>query len=225
MQGVAMPSRSILAFALLAFLAASVAGREAETDWPDRAAFDALDRRYRESPASRGEDGSDLAWVRSYALMAYASMFSATGDLAYLRRLLDESEAIAALRDDRRDPPLRDAFRGRVVPAWSTTRYTKGRRYAWVVHTGMITAPILEGLWLARQRLDGTEGKAAGGVLTPKRRDALLKTCREAVDLHAAEWRDGPREGEGHILGLSLKKPLPSTCRMPSAVLTSGSTG
>lgn len=172
-------------------------------DWLGRATFDDLDRRFRQSPASRAEDGAGLAWGRSYALKAYVAMHRATGDVAYLRRLLQEGEAVAAIRDDRRKPPLRDVIRDRVMPAWSTPRYTKGRRYVWAVHTGMITAPILEGLWLAR------DTAPPEGVFSPGRRAALLKTVREAVDSHGGQWRSGPQEGEGYLFGTSLGKPLP----------------
>jgi hypothetical protein len=161
--------------ALLLLLVLSPAG------WLSRANFDALDKRYRTSATARAADGATIAWGRSYALMAYVAMFRATGDTVYLERLLDEGRAIAALRDDRRKPPLVDAFRGRAMPAWSTGRYSGGKRRTWAVHTGMITAPVLEGLWLSKER------------------DArLLKDMREAVDAHADEWRDG-KEGEGHL--------------------------
>jgi len=199
-----MSRRIVPVCALLTRLAVAPApAEEPAKDWLGQATFDELDRRYRKSTASRVTDGAGLAWGRSYALRAYATMHRATGDVAYLRRLLEEGEAVAALRDDRRKPPLRDVIRDRVMPAWSTPRYTKGKRYAWAVHTGMITAPIIEGLWLARDRTD------AKGVLSSARRAALLKSMRFAVDTHADQWRNGSRDGEGHLHGVSLSKHLP----------------
>ena len=49
------------------------------------------------------------------------SRLASPRDPTYLERLIEEAEAIAELRDDRRDPPRRDAIRDRVVPAWSTS--------------------------------------------------------------------------------------------------------
>lgn len=80
----------------------------------------------------------------------------------------------------------RDDFRGQIdykgdlVPAWGTDRYTKDR--AWMhfaVHTAMITYPMLDFVQLVRgHEIEELEGEA----------EVALLHVRESIDYHNKDW-------------------------------------
>ena len=71
-------------------------------------------------------------------MTAYAEVLGATRDPKYARRFVQLADRVLAQRDDHRK--VADAYRGKIVPAWSSTKYTKNKRYAWAVHTGMLAS-------------------------------------------------------------------------------------
>ena len=165
--------------------------------------FEAFDRQVAADSASRplrNNDSGGLAWGASYVLTAYAEMIAATEDPRYAARFVTLADGVLALRDDRRN--VKDEFRGKVVPAWSSTKYTKDKRYAWAVHTGMLTYPMarFSAVVLGSDTLRPSFEKDARRILA-----AVL----ESVAVHDAEWRDGPKDGEGYLYCLHLKKYLP----------------
>ena len=146
------------------------------------------------------EQGGEIAWGESYQLSALVEMFDATRDPKYAPFIVKLSDWIAKSRDDRQN--LRDAFRDKVVAAWSSTNYSQGKRYAWAVHTGMIVAPMARFVAVVRNdpALRLNWGKDA---------ERLLKIAEEAVKVHEGDYRDGPGVDEGYLHSLYLKKPLP----------------
>lgn len=151
-------------------------------------------------PQPPTQEGGAIAWGNSYQLAALVEMLAATRDPKYAPLIVQLSDWIMKSRDDRQG--LRDEFRGRVAAAWSSTNYTKGARYAWAVHTGMIAAPMAQFAALVR---NDPSLKAAWG----KDADRLLTFAEEAVAVHDEDYREGPGRDEGYLYCLYLKKHLP----------------
>ena len=146
------------------------------------------------------DQGGEIAWGDSYQLSALVEMLDATRDPKYAPLIVKLSDWIARSRDDRQG--LRDEVRGHVVTAWGSTNYSKGIRYAWAVHTGMIVAPMAR--FAAVVRSDNTL-KARWEADA----DRLLKIAQEAVSVHDDEFREGPGADEGYVYCPYLKKHLP----------------
>ena len=149
---------------------------------------------------TKSANASQLAWGESYVLMAYLSMYEATGDRAYLQRFLEHADRVLVRRDDRTG--VGDELRGRVMPAWSTTKYTKDKRYAWIAHTGMITYPMARWVYLAK-----TDDVLGGQY--PEQIRRYEQDIVETVSAFDDCWRDGPGDGEGYYHSVYLGKALP----------------
>jgi hypothetical protein len=146
------------------------------------------------------QQGGEIAWGESYRLAALVEMLDAARDPKYAELAIKLSDWIAMSRDDRQG--LRDEFRHQVVPAWGSTNYSKGARYVWAVHTGMIVAPMARFAAVVRNdpRLKEKWSKDA---------ERLLKVAQEAVAVHDADFREGPGADEGYLHSPYLKKHLP----------------
>jgi hypothetical protein len=146
------------------------------------------------------QEGGKIAWGESLHLMALVEMFGVTRDPKYAQLAVNLSDWIAKSRDDRQN--LRDEFSDKVVPAWSSTKFSKGKRYTWAVHTGMIVAPMARFAVVVRNdpALEERWGNDA---------DRLLKIAEEAVAVHDADYREGPGVDEGYLHSPYLEKHLP----------------
>jgi len=145
-------------------------------------------------------DASGLAWGESYVLKSYVAMYEGTGKTSYLEELVRRGDRVLAFRDDRRK--VQDVVRERVMPSWSTGKYSDGKRYAWIVHAGMITYPLARFAWLVKSRPE--LGKAFGAKAAAYEKDVI-----ETVKAFDKYWKEGPGKGEGFYWGLVLGKALP----------------
>ena len=144
--------------------------------------------------------GGSIAWSQAYQLAALVEMFDATRNARYAQLIIKLSDWIAEARDDRHG--FRDEVRDGVLPAWSSTGYSKGRRYVWAVHTGMIVDPMARFAAIVR---NDARLKAQWGTDAAR----LLNVAQEAVSVHDEEYRAGPGPDEGHVYCPYLKKHLP----------------
>jgi len=144
--------------------------------------------------------GASLAWGESYWLLPYVSMFEGTGDTRYLESVMVRCDEVLKIRDDRRG--IVDEIRGRVVPAWSSTNYTKGKAYSWIVHAGMITFPIARCAYLIQR---DPELREAYGDKAARYIEALEETVQGFDDA----WREDAVSGEGWYHGDYLERGLP----------------
>ena len=121
--------------------------------------------------------GALLAWSESYLMQSYAEMYRATGEIRYVQSLRDHILAILDNRDDKRGI---DDYRGRVVPAWGTDRFTRAGDWKhFSSHTGMITYPMLEFVKRVRDyQITDMLGAA----------EVVLVDVEESVAYHDAEW-------------------------------------
>jgi hypothetical protein len=144
--------------------------------------------------------GGEIAWRQAYQLAALEERLEVTHASKYAETFVKLADWVAGARDDRHD--LRDEIRDRVQPAWSSTTYSKGKRYVWAVHTGVIVAPMAR--FAATVRGDPSLTARWGADA-----DRLLKVAQDAVGVHADEYREGPGSDEGYIYCPYLKKHLP----------------
>ncbi len=138
---------------------------------------------------SRGPTGSELAWGESYILMGLVSAYEATGDTLFLNRLCAHADSIFAIRDDVRG--IRDEYRERTMPAWSSSRYSEGRQFAWIVHAGMVSFPLARFAYLARRdtAIAAPFGARADRIGTVSGRPRVIR----------GRVVDGPEPGEATI--------------------------
>ncbi len=108
---------------VLGFYVGVSAGTTQPSDSPlSRTAFDRMDQRINSGGAYKTATGGQIAWGESYVMLAYAEMYRATRDTAYLDRLVDHADCVLKQRDDNRG--FRD-YSGRSRPAWSVgEKYT-----------------------------------------------------------------------------------------------------
>jgi len=144
--------------------------------------------------------GGNIAWAQAYQLAALVEMFDATEDPKYAQLIVTLSDWMAAARDDRHN--FRDEVRDRELAAWGSTGYSKGKRYVWAVHTGVIVAPMAR--FAAIVRRNPTQINRWGPEA-----DRLRKVAEEAVAAHDDEYREGPGADEGYVYCPYLKKHLP----------------
>lgn len=163
----------------------------------DQVIIPAVTKTVQQSPT---QEGGDVAWNTSYQLSALVEMLTATRDSRYAALIVKLGDWIARARDDQQQ--LRDAFRDQILPAWSSTNYSAGKRYTWAVHTGMIAAPLAQFAALVRRdaRLELKWGAAAG---------RLLQTATAAVAVHDTDYREGPGSDEGHLYSHYLQQAVP----------------
>lgn len=204
--GVRQPSRfaAVVVVLFLALFATNLrsaalaaSNREAMIKRFDQKILPAVEKAIRRPVTDRG---GDIAWGTSYQLAALVEMLDATRDSKYAQRIVQLSDWIARCRDDQHG--RRDEVRSQVVKAWSSTNYSKGIRYAWAVHTGMIAAPMARFASVIRSEPALTNRWS-------KDADRLLKIAEEAVAVHANEYREGPQADEGYVYCPYLKKHLP----------------
>ena len=132
--------------------------------------------------------------------MAYVSMFEGSHDVAYLMKVMDRCDQIFKIRDDRR--AVEDEIRRRIVPAWSSTAYTGGKQYAWIVHAGMITYPAARCAYLIRR--DPELAQRFG-----PRADGYVVAVEQTVNAFEDSWREDSKGSEGWYHGAYLDKGLP----------------
>jgi len=121
--------------------------------------------------------GALLAWSESYLMQAYAEMFRATGDEKYLDKLSEHVKSVLNNRDDYRGEL---DYKGDLVPAWGTNRFTKNGAWKhFVAHTGMITYPMLEFVFLVREHGVSRLSAQAEGV---------LEKVEESIRYHDDQW-------------------------------------
>lgn len=149
---------------------------------------------------SDSADAAVLAWEESNLLLAYVSFAESAGDRVFLVRAMEHIDRILANRDDRHK--RRDMIRNKVLPAWSTSRYTGNQRYTWIVHVGLITYPIARWVYLVK----------SDPALSAEYGDKARLYEQELGEILAAfddDWRKGEKSGEGYYYCPAAKIPQP----------------
>jgi hypothetical protein len=144
--------------------------------------------------------GAWLAWGESYRLMAYVAMYESSGDIAYLKRAVERIDEVLKMRDDKR--AIKDEIRGKVVPAWSSIRYTKGKAYAWIGQAGMITYPVARCAYLLMGDQRPDKSLRAKAV-------SYVRAIEETVLAYDTSWREDKEKAEGWYYSDYVRRRLP----------------
>lgn len=133
-------------------------------------------------------DAAVLAWNSSSLYKSYILMYEATEDTYYLDRFIQLADRLWDVRADRLG--VEDAVRGKMMPSWTSTRYSGGRPASEPVLTSMITYPLARFVWVVKQHPELAE-------LYQSRADEYLPLLEESTDCHDDQWRNGPFDDEG----------------------------
>ncbi len=126
-----------------------------------------------------------LAWGESYVMMSLAAMYRATGDPVYLDRLAWHIDGVLTNRDDARG--VTD-YRGVSGACWQNLSYQPANQpYCYVVHTGMLTWPMVE--WVRLVQADGLElERAPDGESYADKSTRFLAAAEQSVAAHDDQW-------------------------------------
>lgn len=171
---------------LLVLGAVSAAGTEASAvsaRWAYEDAYDNVG-----SGAWYRDDNNEtalLAWGESYVMMSLAAMYRTTGDPVYLERLAWHIDGVLATRDDARG--VTD-YRGVSGACWQNHSYQPANQpYCYVVHTGMLTWPMVE--WVRLVQTDGLElEQAPDGESYGAKATRFLLAAEQSVAYHDDQW-------------------------------------
>jgi len=163
-------------------------------------AFKVLELKFPSTEWIEEQSGAGLAWHESYRIMAYIAMYVGTEDTTYLKKAIHRIDKVLEVRDDKRK--ITDDIRSRIVPAWCSTRYTNGKNYAWIVHAGMITYPIIRCAYLINQDKDLQK-------LYGKKAEKYIQAVEKTIHGYESEWRETNKTGEGWYYGDYNKRGIP----------------
>jgi hypothetical protein len=163
-------------------------------EYASQSAYDkiALGKRLEKQLQRIEESSAKLPWGFSYWMHSLNQMYRVTGEKKYLDAMLRCTRKCLAYRDDRREPPI-VLWNKTKSKAWASTKYDKRGPVAHAVHTGMITFPMFEFLYLAR----GNEAFLA--EMGDEWRQ-VYEDLTETLSFHDLQWRQGPEEGAGHFV-------------------------
>ncbi len=133
-----------------------------------------------------------LAWGESYMLMSYMNMYKATKNKKHLQKMIGHIERVLAQRDDQKN---RKNYLEQKEATWVSTKFTNGKPYAWVAHSGMITYPIaaLASTIIKDGKLRGVRSTSSGMYRRLKLIDIardLIKRVQETIDAHEDQWNE-----------------------------------
>ncbi len=141
-----------------------------------------------------------LAWGESYIMMSYAAMYRATGEAQYLQTLADHALHVLDQRDNKKG--LKD-FAGKSRPCWQSSKYSADKKgYCWVVHSGMLTYPMVDLALLVNQApalkaLPVPNSKLSLGQATT----TILAEVKKVAATHDFQFKSGPASNEGYYRG------------------------
>jgi len=126
-----------------------------------------------------------LAWGEAYVMMSLASMYRATLDPMYLDRLAQHIDGVLAQRDDARGEA---DYRGVSGACWRNLHYQPDNQpYCYVVHTGMITYPIVEYARLVRVHGLADE-LAPDGESHGDKATRYIAAVEQSIAFHEDQW-------------------------------------
>lgn len=130
-------------------------------------------------------EGGFLAWDVSYLMDAQNKLFELTKDTLFLNRQIQLITRIFKATDHKHQ--VKD-YRNRIRKNWSSIRYSdSSHRVAFVVHTGLITAPILRfsEICLSDTNLKNQTYK---GTLYTTYAKRFYKESKTIIHEHDKEW-------------------------------------
>lgn len=128
-----------------------------------------------------------LAWGESYIMASYLAMYRGTGDIEYLRKFIWHAENVLSRRDDKIG--YYD-YRGISGPTWLSTVFTNGYKYAFVVHSGMITYPLADFAQMIKRDSTFWRYKSYSNKAFIDVADEFMQRVSETIEAHNSQWDD-----------------------------------
>ena len=166
-----------------------------------RVAFDTANLGLNGGDGFKNHDNSNgtLAWGESYIMMSLVEMYRATGEPTYLVTLADHADSVLASRDDVLG--LVD-FAGKSGPCWQNTKYQPDAQpYCYVVHSGMLTFPMVDFATVVYADPGLHEVTTVDGATLLAKADDYVSAAAETIAHHDFQWQNGPGSAEGHYVG------------------------
>ncbi|GEM_PF-2370446 len=135
-----------------------------------------------------------FAWDQSYLLSSYLVMYESTNDVDYLQKVAFHVENII---DERDDVANRIDYRNISGATWVSTKYSNNRPYAWIVHSGMITYPMIKFAYLIQQdkSLSYLKAESCDKIFANKSFEHislfLIEEVEKTVLAHDDQWDEG----------------------------------
>lgn len=146
-------------------------------------------------------DNGYLAWRESYIMLAYTVMYNASKDIYYLKKLIDHADVVLSNRDDAIG--LLD-YRGITSAGWRSKKYTSTvdstYYYSFIVHSGMITFPIIRFVDIVHRDSTLLVLMTTDGITFLEKANNYLKKVEETIAYHDDQWINGPGETEGYYV-------------------------
>jgi hypothetical protein len=136
----------------------------------------------------RTNDSGTLAWNTSYLMDSYLEIYGITHQRKYLEKFIALADPITEQTDEKRG--LTD-YLGRARRGWSSVAYSKGR-VVWLVHTAMITFPLVKFAKIVEERSDLADLAARAKTYRSVSEGALAE--------FDSDWRYDPVTSEGYYV-------------------------
>ncbi len=191
---------ALILFSLLSWNQLCADSSLEEGNFDPENAFKVLEMKFPPVNWIEKHSGAELAWHESYRIMAYLAMYEGTQDTSYISKAIHRIDAVINKRDDKIG--VVDEIRNRVIPAWSSTIYTDEKNYAWAIHAGMITYPIIQCAYVISQ----------DSVLSSKyinKVNYYIRSVKETIEGFEPNWRVDDGRNEGWYYGDYLKRVIP----------------
>lgn len=146
-------------------------------------------------------DSGYLAWRESYIMMSYNVMYRATKEVFYLLKLIDHADAVL---NNRNDVQGFVDYRGISSAGWRSKKYTSTEEetyyYSFIVHSGMITFPMVDFANIVFYDSTLWPMRANDGRMLIDKAKEYLHRVEETILYHDDQWVNGPAENEGHYI-------------------------
>jgi hypothetical protein len=136
----------------------------------------------------RTNDSGTLAWNTSYLMDSYLEVYGTTHQRKYLEKFIALADPLAEQTDEKRG--LSD-YLGRTRKGWGSVAYSKGR-VVWLVHTAMITFPLVKFAMIVGANSDLSDLAA--------RAEKYRFVAEGALAEFDGDWRDDPVTREGYYV-------------------------
>jgi len=135
-------------------------------------------------------DQGSVSWNTSYLLSSYVDMYEVTSNRKYLDKFVELANPLVDGTDANRG--LAD-YKGRKRIGWGSVAYSeKGQRVIWLVHTGMITYPLLRFAYVVIRN-----HKVRDLLTTARKYQSVSESALGEFD---GQWRYDPKDAEGFYL-------------------------
>ena len=133
----------------------------------------------------------EIAWNVSYGISSYLELYELTHDIDYLEKSIDQIEKVLLQRDDIFG---RIDYKEESNATWVSEKYSNGRPYAYVVHSGMICYPMIRLAYMIKntQQIQLEKPSSTNNLFVDKTyleiAQILIHEVEKTVLTHMDQW-------------------------------------